>query len=136
MRAFNCTVSCSPYITPFSLGSIFFFLLKLTFTLLFKIANLTPTLPVSCFFSLLDLPSNILHAYYISLVFIFCLYPPLECKYRRLPGGPVVKNLPSNAWNACSIPGQGAKILHATEQLSPKVARTGARELEKACTAQ
>ena len=35
-----------------------------------------------------------------------------------LPGGPVVKNLPYNAGDVGSIPGQGSKILHATEQLS------------------
>ena len=32
--------------------------------------------------------------------------------------GPVVKNLPSNAGNKGSIPGQGTKIPHALEQLS------------------
>ena len=30
------------------------------------------------------------------------------------PGGPVVKNLPCNARNTNSIPGQGTKILEAT----------------------
>ena len=30
------------------------------------------------------------------------------------PGGPVVKTLPSNAGGAGSIPGQGAKIPHAS----------------------
>ena len=34
------------------------------------------------------------------------------------PGGPVVKNLPSNAGDAGSIPGQGTKIPHAAGQLS------------------
>ena len=34
------------------------------------------------------------------------------------PGGPVVKNPPSNARDAGSIPGQGTKIPHATGQLS------------------
>ena len=38
---------------------------------------------------------------------------------RDFPGGPVVKNLPSNAWDAGSIPSQGTKIPHATGQLSP-----------------
>ena len=33
-------------------------------------------------------------------------------------GSPVVKNLPSNAGDAGSIPSQGAKIPHAKEQLS------------------
>ena len=36
-----------------------------------------------------------------------------------LPGGPVVKNLPSNAGDEGSIPGQGTKIPDATRQLSP-----------------
>ena len=35
------------------------------------------------------------------------------------PGGPVVKNLPSNAGNAGSIPGWRTKIPHAAGQLSP-----------------
>ena len=35
------------------------------------------------------------------------------------PGSPVVKNLPSNAADAGSIPGQGTKIPHAMGQLSP-----------------
>ena len=33
--------------------------------------------------------------------------------------GPVVKNLPCNAGDTCSIPGQGNKLPHALEQLSP-----------------
>ena len=35
------------------------------------------------------------------------------------PGGPVVKNLPSNAGDEGLIPGLGTKIPHALEQLSP-----------------
>ena len=35
------------------------------------------------------------------------------------PGGPVVKNPPSNAGDMGSIPGGGTKIPHATGQLSP-----------------
>ena len=38
---------------------------------------------------------------------------------RDFPGGPVVKNLPSNAGDVGSITGQGIKITHATGQLSP-----------------
>ena len=34
-------------------------------------------------------------------------------------GGPVVKNPPSNAGDAGSIPGQGTRFPHATGQLSP-----------------
>ena len=37
----------------------------------------------------------------------------------RFLNGPVVKNLPSNAGDVGSIPGQGMRIPHATEQLSP-----------------
>ena len=35
------------------------------------------------------------------------------------PGGPVVKNLPSNAGDTGSIPGWGTKIPHTAGQLSP-----------------
>ena len=34
------------------------------------------------------------------------------------PGGPVVKNPPSNAGDTGSIPGQGSKISHAAGQLN------------------
>ena len=40
------------------------------------------------------------------------------------PGGPVGKNLPSNAGDAGSIPGRGTKIPHAAGQLSPWGATT------------
>ena len=40
------------------------------------------------------------------------------------PGGPVVKNQPSNAGEAGSIPGRGTKIPHAAGQLSPRAATT------------
>ena len=39
--------------------------------------------------------------------------------YRDFPGGPVVKNPPSNAGDAGSIPGQETKILHSAGQRSP-----------------
>ena len=38
---------------------------------------------------------------------------------RDFPGGPVVKNLPSNAEDAGSIPGRGTKISHALRRLNP-----------------
>ena len=38
--------------------------------------------------------------------------------FRDFPGGPVVKNLPSNAGDVGLIPGQGTKIPRATGQLS------------------
>ena len=37
---------------------------------------------------------------------------------RDFPGGPVVKNLPSNAGDTGWIPGRGTKIPHASGQLS------------------
>ena len=43
-------------------------------------------------------------------------------EWRELPGGPVVKNLPSNAGDVGSIPDQGTKIPHALGQLSPLTA--------------
>ena len=42
----------------------------------------------------------------------------------NFPGGPVVKNPPSNAGDAGSIPGQETKIPHATGQLSLRAATT------------
>ena len=44
------------------------------------------------------------------------------------PGGPVVKNLPSNARDTGAIPGQGTKIPHTLGQLNPCMAMT------KTCT--
>ena len=40
------------------------------------------------------------------------------------PGGPVVKNLPSSAGEAGSIPGWETKIPHAAGQLSPRTTTT------------
>ena len=40
------------------------------------------------------------------------------------PGGPGVKNLPSNAGDTGSIHGQGTKIPYAVEQLSPDTTAT------------
>ena len=44
-----------------------------------------------------------------------------------LPGGPVVKNPPSNVRNTSSIPGQGTKITRATGQLIGCATTTEAR---------
>ena len=53
------------------------------------------------------------------------------------PGGPVVKNPPSNAGDMGSIPGQGTKIPHATGQLSPHATTTDLARLNKrACVQQ
>ena len=38
----------------------------------------------------------------------------------NFPGGPVVKTSPSNASGVGLIPGQGAKILHASQPKNPK----------------
>ena len=38
----------------------------------------------------------------------------------NFPGDPVVKNLPSNAWDTGSIAGQGTKILCPAGQLNPE----------------
>ena len=35
-------------------------------------------------------------------------------EFGDFPGGPVVKNLSSNAGDTCSIPGEGTKISQAT----------------------
>ena len=40
------------------------------------------------------------------------------------PGGPVVKNPPSNAGDAGLIPGRGTRIPHASGQLSPQATTT------------
>ena len=45
------------------------------------------------------------------------LHLNLDCE--DFPGGPMAKNLPSNAGDKGSIPVRGAKIPHATGQLSP-----------------
>ena len=46
------------------------------------------------------------------------------------PGGPVVKNPPSNAGDSSLIPGLGTKISHATGQLSPHPAIREAHKLQ------
>ena len=51
------------------------------------------------------------------------LHPETEKETRHLedfPGGPVVKNLPSNAGDIGSIPGRGTKIPHAVGQLTAR----------------
>ena len=53
-------------------------------------------------------------------------HPGLEIKilYGDFPGGPVVKNPPSNAGETGSSPGRGTKIPHAAGQLSLCTATT------------
>ena len=43
---------------------------------------------------------------------------------KDFPGGPVGKNLPSNAGDADSIPGRGTKIPHAQGKLNPSTSTT------------
>ena len=50
---------------------------------------------------------------------------------RDFPGGPVVKNPPSNAADMGLIPGQGIKIPHAAGQLSPRATTTELTRLNK-----
>ena len=45
-------------------------------------------------------------------------FPPLKTSFGDFPGGPVVKNLCSNAGDMGSIPGQETKIPHTGGQLS------------------
>ena len=45
-----------------------------------------------------------------------------KSKHWNFPGGPVVKNQPSNAGDEGSVPGWGNKIPHALGQLGPRVA--------------
>ena len=47
-----------------------------------------------------------------------------ECNKRNLPGGPVLQDLPSNAQDSCSIPGQGTKTQHAAQKINPHTATT------------
>ena len=43
-----------------------------------------------------------------------------EYYHRDFPGSPVVKTLPSDAGGAASIPGEGAKIEHASQPKKQK----------------
>ena len=44
-----------------------------------------------------------------------------KSKHWNFPGGPVVKNQPSNAGDEGSVPGRGTKIPHAMGLLSPRI---------------
>ena len=50
-----------------------------------------------------------------------------------IPGGPMVKNLPCNAGDMGSIPGQGTKIPHAAEQLTHTLQLLILSALEPVC---
>ena len=64
-----------------------------------------------------------------SSVKSFCLWILISSLRRKktlrdIPGGPVVKNPPSNAGDTGSIPGWGTKIPHAAGQLRPRATTT------------
>ena len=57
-------------------------------------------------------------------------------QYEGFPGGPMVKDLPSNAGDVGSVSGQGTKIPHAAGQESLRAAgaaleHSGARDLQQ-----
>ena len=54
------------------------------------------------------------------------LHSDLKQRLRDFPGGPVVKNLPGNAGDMGSMPGQGTEIPLASGQLSLCTATTEA----------
>ena len=62
---------------------------------------------------------------------------PANDDSKDFPGGPVVKNLPSNAGDVGSIPGLGTKIPHMAGQLSlgTKSIELCALQLQSPCTA-
>ena len=75
----------------------------------------------------------------VFLTFKSCTIRPnlQDINSRDFPGGPVVKNPPSNAVNAGSILGRGTKIPHAMGQLSPHTTTTEPPHLnETACVPQ
>ena len=56
---------------------------------------------------------------FIHQMFFFKIFvSPKDFSLRDLPESSVVKNLPANARDLGSNPGQGTKIPHAAEQLS------------------
>ena len=59
--------------------------------------------------------SNIAHGSNYRKIAVY-----IETRLRDFPGGPVVKNPPSNAGDAGSIPGRATKLPHAEGQLSPR----------------
>ena len=70
----------------------------------------------------------------------FSLSPERLCNQEsfndgNFPGGPVFKNPPCNATDACSIPDQGTKISHASGKLSMPQLLHGPR-LEPTCRNQ
>ena len=67
-----------------------------------------------------------------NLLFRKCTNLSLFKTYHRdFPGGPVVKNPPSNAGDVGSISGQGTKIPHAAGQLNLRVTTTEPAHLKQ-----
>ena len=58
-----------------------------------------------------------------------------ETERRDFPGGAMVRNLPANAGDMGSIPGQGTKTPHASGQLNPRTAATEAWAPWRPCSA-
>ena len=75
---------------------------------------------------LCDLSASV-SPYFIRFLWELCesflLWNKKRC-FGDFPGGPVVKNPPSNAGDAGLIPGRGTKVPRATGQLSPRAATT------------
>ena len=80
---------------------------------------------------------NVKKSAYMYMYNWFTLQKKLTQHCRDFPGGPVVKNPPSNAGDAGLIPGRGTRITHAAGQLSPRATTTELACLnERACVPQ
>ena len=64
------------------------------------------------------------------------LWDMASCYNGDFPGGPVVKNLPSHAGDMGSVPGWGAKISQAMEQLSLSTTTNPMHLSERSCRLQ
>ena len=94
-----------------------------------EVAQLCPTQsdPMDC-----SLPVSFVHGIFqarvlewVAIAFFIKHFGGLvKTDHRDSPGGPLVKNPPCNAGDARSMPGQGAKLPHATDHLSPTTAIT------------
>ena len=60
----------------------------------------------------------------------------IKTEQRDFPGGPVIKNLPYNAGDSGSIPGQGTKIPYAAGQLSPHAKTAEPGHCNRTCMMQ
>ena len=73
-------------------------------------------------FSAFSIPCKALtrKRYKESITVVSNMFNTLKCSFRDFPGGPVLMTSPPNARGAGSIPGQGAKIPHASWPKVPK----------------